>query len=137
MATPKPTPRPMIPSTPRPAAPTRTQQPQRPDVVARSDISGGSPQQQNIALGRSLAAQRGWTGAQWDALYRLWDRESGWDSSEVEPSSGACGIPQRHPCNGLSSWPASAQIVWGLDYIAGRYGTPGAALAHSDATGWY
>lgn len=90
-----------------------------------------------VAMGRLMAAAKGWTGVEWDALYQLWTRESGWSTSEVEPSSGACGIPQRHPCDGLNLLPASAQIAWGLAYIAERYGHPCAAWAHSNATGWY
>ncbi len=31
----------------------------------------------------------------------------------------------------------ATQITWGLGYIAGRYGTPCAAWAHSQAHGWY
>jgi hypothetical protein len=29
------------------------------------------------------------------------------------------------------------QITWGLGYIAGRYGTPCGAWAHSELKGWY
>jgi hypothetical protein len=32
---------------------------------------------------------------------------------------------------------ATTQILWGLGYISGRYGTPCGAWAHSQATGWY
>ena len=32
---------------------------------------------------------------------------------------------------------ARTQIAWGLDYIAGRYGNPSSALAHSNSVGWY
>ncbi len=28
-------------------------------------------------------------------------------------------------------------IRWGLKYIKGRYGSPSAAWAHSQRTGWY
>ncbi|WP_456236389.1 aggregation-promoting factor C-terminal-like domain-containing protein [Actinomyces mediterranea] len=31
----------------------------------------------------------------------------------------------------------ATQITWGLGYIAGRYGTPCSAWAHSNAVGWY
>ena len=38
-----------------------------------------------------------------------------------------------------ADWQTSAttQITWGLGYIAGRYGTPTAAWAHSQAYNWY
>ena len=32
---------------------------------------------------------------------------------------------------------AHTQIDWGLGYIASRYGTPCAAWAHSESSGWY
>jgi hypothetical protein len=32
---------------------------------------------------------------------------------------------------------ARAQIAWGLNYIRGRYGSPGSAWAHELAQGWY
>lgn len=90
-----------------------------------------------MALGQQMAAERGWVGAQWSALYQLWDKESSWSPSARNPSSGACGIPQRHPCSGLSSLSAADQITWGLDYIAGRYGTPSGAWSHFLTHGWY
>ena len=57
--------------------------------------------------------------------------------------SGAYGIPQALPGSKMSSagadWATSArtQIIWGLGYIAGRYGTPCGAWAHVEANGWY
>jgi hypothetical protein len=84
------------------------------------------------------AAMYGWIGPMFDALNKLWTRESGWNPNAVNPSSGAYGIPQSlghgHPYN-LGD--ARAQIAWGLQYIAGRYGNPEAAWAHETSAGWY
>lgn len=89
-------------------------------------------------LGRHMAAERGWTGANWEALDTLWGkRESGWNPNAVNPDGGACGIPQAKPCSKMKDKSVPGQIDWGLDYIAGRYGTPVAALAHSYRRGWY
>jgi TP901 family phage tail tape measure protein len=107
-----------------------------------SGASGGSSGAMSsgsaVSLGRIMAATYGWTGAQFDALNKLWTRESGWNPYAVNPSSGAYGIPQSlghgHPYN-LGD--AGAQIAWGLQYIAGRYGSPLAAWAHEMAAGWY
>jgi hypothetical protein len=95
------------------------------------------------AIGRIMAAERGWTGAQWTALDKLWTRESQWKWNADNPSSSAYGIPQALPgrrmaANG-SDWATNpvTQIAWGLDYIAGRYGNPVNAWAHSQRTGWY
>lgn len=101
----------------------------------------------NQTLGRMLAAAYGWTGAEWDALYALWSRESGWSATAQNPQSGAYGIPQALPYTKMprAGWPPSAggaasaptQIAWGLSYIKARYGTPSAAWAHEQAEGWY
>ena len=105
--------------------------------AATADPSGA----QAVAAG--LAAERGWTGAQFDALIALWSRESGWRVNALNSSSCAYGIPQALPGSKMASagsdWltnPAT-QITWGLNYIQGRYGDPAAALAHSDANHWY
>jgi resuscitation-promoting factor RpfB len=101
----------------------------------------------NVALGQMLAAARGWTGSEWNALYALWERESGWSNTARNSSSGAYGIAQalgHGPTNQYPAGPANpptsdprAQIEWGLGYIAATYQTPSRALAHENAAGWY
>lgn len=97
----------------------------------------------NRAIGCTLLLQAGFSLDQMSCLDSLWTRESGWNELAQNPSSGAYGIPQALPGDKMSShgsdWrtnPAT-QISWGLDYIAGRYGTPCGAWSHSQATGWY
>jgi len=72
------------------------------------------------------------------SLIPLWNRESGWNDNAVNPSSGAYGIPQSlghgHPYN-LGDY--KNQVIWGLNYIDGRYGSPAAAEAHELQFGWY
>jgi hypothetical protein len=103
-------------------------------------VSGGSTSSgANVELGRRISALMfGWTGAEFDALNKLFTRESGWNAYAVNPSSGAYGIPQAlghgHP---FDLGDAERQIVWGDQYIAGRYGDPIAAWAHEVAQGWY
>jgi len=95
------------------------------------------------ALGQLLAAQRGWTGAQWNCLDLLWQKESEWKIRADNPSSSAYGIPQALPGSKMSSagpdWRNNpvTQIKWGLGYIAGLYRTPCSAWAHSQAHNWY
>ena len=76
------------------------------------------------------------------ALEVLWGRESGWNPNAQNPSSTAYGIPQFLN----STWAGTGiaktsdpylQIEAGLIYIEARYGSPSAALTHSNATGWY
>lgn len=86
----------------------------------------------------SLLAQYGWSQAQMSSLIPLWNQESGWNADAVNPSSGAYGIPQSlghgHPYN-LGDY--KNQIIWGLDYIRQRYGSPAGAWAHEQAFNWY
>ena len=94
----------------------------------------------NVRLGEQLAAERGWTGAQWQCLYQLWQRESGWSTTAGNPRTGAYGIPQALPGSKMGSgWQsdASVQISWGLGYIGGRYGTPCGAWNYFQAANWY
>lgn len=97
----------------------------------------------NRALGKAIAAQRGWTGSEWSCLNALWTKESNWRHTAANSSSGAYGIPQSLPGSKMASagsdWrtnPAT-QIEWGLGYISGRYGTPCGAWGHSQERGWY
>lgn len=80
---------------------------------------------------------------QWDALEKLWTRESSWQWNAENPGSGAYGIPQSLPADKMASagndWKdnAATQIKWGLTYIKNRYGTPKNAWNHSETVGWY
>ena len=96
-----------------------------------------------VEIGQQMAADRGWTGAQWTCLYNVYQYESKWNPSAASRSSSAYGIPQALPGSRMAShgsdWrtnPAT-QIAWGNDYIAGRYGTPCAAWNHIQFRGWY
>lgn len=94
-----------------------------------------------VALGRYLAAQRGWTGAEWNCLHHLWGPlEGGWYVYADNPTSDAYGIPQALPGSKMGEgWQHSAlvQIRWGLGYIARRYGSPCAARSFRLSRGWY
>lgn len=98
----------------------------------------------NVEVGRRMAKRRGWFGREFDCLYRLWSRESGWRTEAVNRGgSGATGIPQALPGSKMASagadWRTSAetQIRWGLGYVRARYGTPCGAYAYSNAHGYY
>ncbi|WP_240662386.1 NlpC/P60 family protein [Streptomyces sp. WAC 06738] len=101
--------------------------------------------QANVKLGKKMAAKYGWTGTQWDDLYKLWLGESGWRHWAVNKDSGATGIPQSLPGSKMASegsdWKTNpaTQIAWGLKYIKGRYGNPGNAWAKWQARSphWY
>lgn len=111
-----------------------------------------------IRLAYKVAVARGWASQFW-AIRILWQRESQWHACRHYPSTTncsytgdrACGLPQFVPCSKLldgclpdgrraptlGACPTIVQIRKGYNYIEGRYGSPTAALAHSNAVGWY
>lgn len=95
------------------------------------------------AYAAGAAAQRGWTGNDWDCLIKLWNRESRWLWYAENASSGAYGIPQSRPADKMAAFganyrdDAAVQIDWGLWYIAQTYGSPSKAWQHSEQIGWY
>ena len=94
-------------------------------------------------IARLLASDHGWGAGQFSCLDNLWAKESGWRWNANNGSSGAYGIPQSLPGSKMSSfgsdWATNpvTQIKWGLNYIAGRYGTPCGAWSQSQAVNWY
>lgn len=84
-----------------------------------------------------------WNSGQFPFLYMLWERESGWNPTAMNPLSGAFGIPQALPAVKMVTagldWATDpyTQITWGIDYIRAAYGSPRAAWAHELAYGWY
>ena len=96
----------------------------------------------NRATGCAITLDWGFDLEQFACLERLWTRESGWNEFAAN-SIGAYGIPQALPGSKMSSegddWETNpvTQIRWGLGYIQGRYSTPCAAWAHSEAEGFY
>lgn len=90
-----------------------------------------------VELGKQMAAARGWTDGQWDALYKLWMKESGWNPAARNLGSGACGIPQALPCSKITDKSTAGQITWGLNYIKSTYGDPINAWSSFQRKGWY
>lgn len=81
---------------------------------------------------RSVANGFGWgAGAEWNALYALVNKESGWNPSAANPSSSARGLFQKMTSlHGPVEATAAGQAQWGLNYIKQRYGSPSRAWAH-------
>ncbi len=98
----------------------------------------------SVPVGEVKQYAAGLVGAdQWGCLDALWQRESGWNPSAANRSSGAFGIPQALPGAKMASagadWRTNplTQVRWGVSYIDGRYGSACAAWQHSQSTGWY
>ncbi|GAB1640234.1 hypothetical protein [Krasilnikovia sp. MM14-A1259] len=95
------------------------------------------------AVAREMVSARGWSTKQYKCLVKLWTRESHWRVTAKNSSTRAYGIPQALPGRKMrsagTSWQtdAATQILWGLRYIDGRYGSPCRAWHHSQSTGWY
>lgn len=78
--------------------------------------------------------------SQWSGLVWLWNQESGWRTTAVNPSSGATGIPQLNPHAHAvpANWSSyKVQVDWGLAYIEHTYGSIDAAVASEQHRGWY
>ena len=96
-----------------------------------------------MAIAWELLVARGWDTVQYYCLVALWQRESHWNQYAMNPTSGAYGIPQALPGSKMASagadWATNprTQILWGLGYIAARYGTPCGAWEHSQVHNWY
>ncbi|MCS6551911.1 lytic transglycosylase domain-containing protein [Curtobacterium flaccumfaciens pv. flaccumfaciens] len=122
------------------AAATETQPVSAANTLAATAATPDPGSAQAIALQQVTA--RGWGTDQYNCLVSLWNKESGWRVNAYNPS-GAYGIPQALPGSKMSSagadWQTNpaTQITWGLNYIAGVYGTPCGAWGHSQANNWY
>ncbi|MCY0936849.1 transglycosylase SLT domain-containing protein [Streptomyces sp. H34-S4] len=81
--------------------------------------------------------------AQFAAFSNIVSRESGWNHTATNASSGAYGLVQALPASKMSSagsdWKTNpaTQIKWGLDYMNSRYGSPAAAWNFWQANHWY
>ena len=84
-----------------------------------------------------------YASGQFDCFNNIIMRESKWDVNATNPSSGAYGIPQALPGSKMatiaSDWrtnPAT-QIIWGIEYMKDRYGSPCSAWGFKSSHGWY
>ncbi|PZQ92141.1 MAG: lytic transglycosylase domain-containing protein [Leifsonia xyli] len=95
------------------------------------------------AIAYDMVVARGWGQSEFDCLVALWNKESHWNVYAHNTRSGAYGIPQALPGEKMASagddWATNptTQIVWGLGYIQGRYGSPCVAWGNSQTRGWY
>jgi transglycosylase-like protein with SLT domain len=90
-----------------------------------------------------LKNKYGYGSSQFSCFDNIIMRESKWDVNATNPSSGAYGIPQALPGSKMASiasdWrtnPAT-QIIWGIEYMKDRYGSPCGAWGFKASHGWY
>lgn len=109
-------------------------------AVDTSDVSGAVVDQVETVF-----ARHGFTGAEWEAAKWIIGKESGWNPTATNPSSGAYGLFQFNPMGGntLASYlpdrnpDPAVQADAGARYIKDRYGSPTAAKAFWEQNGWY
>ncbi|MER7177360.1 transglycosylase SLT domain-containing protein [Streptomyces mesophilus] len=81
--------------------------------------------------------------AQYNAFSQIVSRESGWNHTASNASSGAYGLVQALPGSKMASagadWKTNpaTQIKWGLDYMNSRYGSPVGAWNFWQQHHWY
>lgn len=91
----------------------------------------------------NIVAQKGLTQDEINGWAYIISRESGWNTSATNTSSGAYGIPQSLPGSKMSShgsdWRTNpdTQLRWMYDYMVGRYGSIAGAVSFWNAHHWY
>ena len=111
-------------------------------ALANRGYEPGTTDPREIAR-QILKNKYGYGGNQFDCFNNIIMRESMWRVNATNPSSGAYGIPQALPGSKMatvaSDWrtnPAT-QIIWGIEYMKNRYGSPCAAWGFKSSHGWY
>jgi hypothetical protein len=102
--------------------------------------AGSSPREMAKQI---LQNKFGYGADQFSCFNNIIIRESNWDIHATNASSGAYGIPQALPGSKMatvaSDWrtnPAT-QIIWGVQYMKSRYGSPCSAWGFKSSHGWY
>ncbi|MFI1455504.1 transglycosylase SLT domain-containing protein [Streptomyces roseus] len=101
------------------------------------------PAQAAPTSAKAIAQQMIKDPAQFAAFNNIVSRESGWNHTATNASSGAYGLVQALPASKMASagsdWKTNpaTQIKWGLDYMNSRYGSPVGAWNFWQAHHWY
>ena len=97
-----------------------------------------------VAKVQEVFKRHGWTGQAWEDAKWIIGKESGWNPTAVNPSSGAFGLFQLNPSSGtLQQYlpdrnpDPAVQANAGARYIKDRYGDPTAARRFWEANQWY
>ncbi len=90
-----------------------------------------------------LAIQKGLSASEIEGWAYIIQRESGWNHTISNPTSGAYGLPQALPGNKMAShgedWATNpyTQLAWMYDYMINRYGSVQGAIDFWHANHWY
>ncbi|WP_406727743.1 transglycosylase SLT domain-containing protein [Streptomyces sp. GD-15H] len=95
------------------------------------------------ASARATAQQMVGDSTQYQCFSNIVQRESNWNPTATNASSGAYGLVQALPASKMASagsdWKTNpaTQIEWGLGYMNERYGSPCAAWDFWQSNNWY
>jgi hypothetical protein len=110
--------------------------------IAKLGYEPGTTNPRSIAK-QILKNKYGYGSGQYSCFNNIIMRESMWNIHATNASSGAYGIPQALPGSKMatiaSDWrtnPAT-QIIWGIEYMKDRYGSPCGAWGFKSSHGWY
>lgn len=104
-----------------------------------------TPKKESSSTPRRSGGKYDWMRAagipesQWQYVDYIVSKESGWNPSARNPSSGACGLVQALPCSKLgSNWrdPVHA-LKWQYSYVNARYGGYAGAYSFWKRNHWY
>ncbi|WP_455755320.1 aggregation-promoting factor C-terminal-like domain-containing protein [Streptomyces virginiae] len=101
------------------------------------------PAQAAPTSAKAIAQQMIKDPAQFAAFNNIVSRESSWNHTATNASSGAYGLVQALPASKMASagadWKTNpaTQIKWGLDYMNERYGSPVGAWNFWQTHHWY
>ncbi|MER5841023.1 aggregation-promoting factor C-terminal-like domain-containing protein [Streptomyces prasinus] len=108
-------------------------------------IAAAPAQAATTATGSAQATAQSMIGdsAQYQCFSNIVQRESGWNHTATNASSGAYGLVQALPASKMASagsdWKTNpaTQISWGIGYMNERYGSPCAAWDFWQSNNWY
>jgi D-alanyl-D-alanine carboxypeptidase/Transglycosylase SLT domain len=122
--------------------------------IAGSEAGAGGPNPQSMGkftgevanayqgFAKNKMQSYGWSEQEMAALIPLWQHESGWNPNAQNPTSTAYGIAQfLNGTWGGTGYEKTAdpykQVLAGLEYIKGRYGSPSKAWEFWQKNNWY
>ena len=97
------------------------------------------PQPKVTGTKEQWMAQAGIPNSEWKYVDYIVGKESSWNPTAVNKSSGACGLVQSLPCSKLgANWrdPVHA-LTWQKNYVKARYGGYAQAYAFWTKNHWY
>ena len=104
-----------------------------------TDVVSGVKDGVTQSRARAVAATYGWgSGAEWEAIKWLVNKESSWNPRAANPTSSARGLFQKMvSLHGPVESTVEGQTKWGLNYIQNRYGSPTRAMSFWRRHNWY